>query len=85
MHFAEQVSAQNNWKPVVFEEEAIAELQKFPWAGNIRELRNAVERLMLLANDGAVTPETVQFGLPQTDAGSVHWRVRHTVRTRTAF
>jgi len=69
MHFAEQVSAQNNWKPVLFEAQAIAELQKFPWAGNIRELRNAVERLMLLANDGTVTPQTVEFGLRPTDAG----------------
>ena len=31
------------------------QLQNFSWAGNIRELRNVVERLILLATDGQVT------------------------------
>jgi two-component system nitrogen regulation response regulator NtrX len=34
------------------------------WAGNIRELRNVVERLILLATEGQVTVETVQLALP---------------------
>jgi len=38
------------------------------WAGNIRELRNVVERLILLATDGQVTLETVQLALPQTSS-----------------
>jgi transcriptional regulator with GAF, ATPase, and Fis domain len=70
-HFAEQVCAQNNWKPVPFTPEAIQELQKLSWAGNIRELRNAVERLILLATEGQVSLDTVQFGLARTpEAGS---------------
>ena len=35
------------------------------WAGNIREMRNVVERLILLATEGQVTLETVQLALPQ--------------------
>ena len=56
-HFARQVCAQNNWKPVPFSPEAIEELQTHSWPGNIRELRNVVERLMLLATEGEVTVE----------------------------
>src|SRR6202161_1387879 len=48
-HFARQVSAQNGWKPVPFNAEAIESLKQYTWPGNIRELRNIVERLLLLA------------------------------------
>ena len=64
-HFAKQVCAQNNWKPVPFTPEAIAELQAHSWPGNVRELRNVVERLMLLATEGEVTIDTVKIALPQ--------------------
>jgi two-component system nitrogen regulation response regulator NtrX len=69
-HFAAQVSATNGWKPTAFTPEATAALQQYPWPGNIRELRNAVERLMLLATGNEVTAETVALALPSTSAGS---------------
>ena len=69
-HFADQVSAQNNWKKVGFTPEAIQQLQRLPWPGNIRELRNMVERLMLLATDDEVTVETVQIALPGQSSAS---------------
>jgi two-component system, NtrC family, nitrogen regulation response regulator NtrX len=65
-HFAEQVCAQNSWKPVPFAPAAIEELQRRAWAGNIRELRNVVERLILLATDGEVSLETVQVMVPHS-------------------
>jgi two-component system, NtrC family, nitrogen regulation response regulator NtrX len=64
-HFAEQVCAQNSWKLVPFTPEAIQYLQTQSWPGNIRELRNVVERLILLATEGEVTAETVKTALPQ--------------------
>ena len=69
-HFADQVSAQNNWKKIRVAPEAIQELQKLPWPGNIRELRNTVERLMLAATGDEVTLDTVQSGLPGPSAAS---------------
>jgi DNA-binding NtrC family response regulator len=62
-HFARQVCAQNGWKAVPFSEEAIAALALYAWPGNIRELRNVVERLLLLAA-GEVDAETVRMALP---------------------
>ncbi len=67
-HFARQVSAANGWKPMRFTEGAIAALQDHPWPGTIRELRNAVERLMLLASSDEVTEETVALALPTSSA-----------------
>ena len=62
-HFAGQVSAQNGWKPVPFSETAIDLLKQYSWPGNIRELRNVVERLLLLA-DTQVEAEDVRLALP---------------------
>jgi DNA-binding NtrC family response regulator len=73
-HFARQVSAQNGWKPVPFAPAAIEALQHYAWPGNIRELRNVVERLLLLA-DGEVTAEAVRSVLPHAShptAGDAH-------------
>jgi two-component system nitrogen regulation response regulator NtrX len=69
-HFAAQVCAQNNWKPIVFAPEAIAELQTYSWPGNVRELRNVIERVILLSSDGPVTVETVRSALPQALSAS---------------
>lgn len=65
-HFAEQVSAQNGWKPVPFAPDAMQALQAYSWPGNVRELRNMVERLMLLATNSEVDLATVQLALPKT-------------------
>ena len=72
--FAAQICAQNNWKPITFTPEAVHLLTAFAWPGNIRELRNVVERLMLLASNNEVTADTVKSALPaqapSSDAGS---------------
>jgi two-component system, NtrC family, nitrogen regulation response regulator NtrX len=62
-HFVRQVSAQNGWKPVAFTDAAIEALQDYAWPGNIRELRNVVERLLLLAGS-EVTADDVHSALP---------------------
>jgi two-component system, NtrC family, nitrogen regulation response regulator NtrX len=64
-HFAAQVADQNGWKPKPFTPEALQQLERYPWTGNVRELRNVVERLLLLA-DGAVDASAVRLALPQT-------------------
>ena len=63
-HFARQVAKQNGWKEKVFSSEAIAELCRYSWPGNIRELRNIVERLVLLASEDTVSAEGVRLALP---------------------
>jgi transcriptional regulator with GAF, ATPase, and Fis domain len=70
----------------------IAALQRYPWPGNIRELRNAVERSMILAtgpllqiNPPSDYPDLAGAGLSYVDAEREHvrdvlemtgWRIR---------
>lgn len=68
-HFARQVSAQNGWKPVEFTPAAIEALQRYAWPGNIRELRNVVERLLLLADSSVDAPD-VSVALPALRSSS---------------
>ncbi|MHB1192815.1 MAG: sigma-54-dependent transcriptional regulator [Longimicrobiales bacterium] len=43
--------------------EAVAALQRYPWPGNIRELRNVVERAALLCVDHTIRPEDLGSSL----------------------
>ena len=47
-HFVAQFSRENNRRPVRFSPQAIEALQQSKWRGNIRELKNVVERLLIM-------------------------------------
>ncbi len=54
-----------NGKPVLpFEDGAFEELQKMPWTGNIRELRNVVERLAILCDNKITGEDVIRFAQP---------------------
>ena len=46
--FAEQITEEQGTVNKVFSDKAIKLLQEYNWTGNIRELRNVVERLIIL-------------------------------------
>ncbi len=47
-HFAVKIAEEQGNAPKLFSKEAINLLQEYDWTGNIRELRNVVERLIIL-------------------------------------
>ena len=49
--FLEDIANEYGTKRKSIQSEAVKELQKFKWSGNIRELRNVVERLIIMSND----------------------------------
>ena len=62
-HFVEQICHEQGWKTKSFSAEAMTALQQRSWPGNIRELRNVVERLIILSGD-VITDQDVQlFGM----------------------
>jgi DNA-binding NtrC family response regulator len=55
---------------VPFTVDAIEALQRYSWPGNVREMRNVVERLLLLAVSGGVDRTTVELALPEAQSTS---------------
>ncbi|WP_222984727.1 sigma-54-dependent transcriptional regulator [Flagellimonas meishanensis] len=47
-HFAEKIAFEQGTAPKTFSKQAIKLLQGYDWTGNVRELRNVVERLIIL-------------------------------------
>jgi len=50
-HFASKISEEQGTTKKVFSKQAIQLLQEYDWTGNIRELRNVVERLIILGGN----------------------------------
>jgi two-component system nitrogen regulation response regulator NtrX len=69
-HFAEQLASSAGVPGKKFSEEAVRRLQSRPWPGNIRELRNAVERALILASGKVVAPGDIDRLLPATDGSA---------------
>jgi len=69
-HFAEQLAAGAGVQGRKFADDAVRRLQSRPWPGNIRELRNAVERALILASGKVVTAGDIDRLLPREGAGS---------------
>ena len=66
-HFAEALAESAGVPGKKFAEDAIARLQTRAWPGNIRELRNAVERALILAPGKVVTAADIDRLLPGGD------------------
>ena len=56
-HFAKRTAEEHNLKPKKFEPSATDALSRYRWRGNIRELRNTVERLLIMAPSEVVRVE----------------------------
>ena len=48
-HFTGRICNEQGIAPKTFDEDAIKALQSREWTGNIRQLRNVIERLIILA------------------------------------
>ena len=59
-YFVAQIAAEHHTSPKRVDAEAMQALSAMPWSGNIRELRNVVERLMILSGE-RVTAEDVKL------------------------
>ena len=63
-YFIDQISQETGMPKKVVSPEAVAELQKLPWTGNIRELRNVAERLMILCGPTITAPDVAAYATP---------------------
>ena len=73
-HLAKRISEEHNLKPKRFEPRALEALQRYRWRGNIRELRNTIERVLIMAAGESVRVDD----LPQEIRGDAGPRVADT-------
>lgn len=59
-NFLDEICASTNRHRPKITPEAVAELQSYPWTGNVRELRNVIERLLIFC-DETITVDDVRF------------------------
>ena len=60
-YFVEQICSENGKSVVAFSPDAIKQLQARHWPGNIRELRNVVERLLILGGNPVSAKDVTDF------------------------
>ena len=60
-YFVKQISEEQGCYVKDFDSDAIKALQNFSWTGNIRELRNIVERLIILGGNPITVEDVVNF------------------------
>ncbi len=63
-------------------EATLEHMRQMPWLGNVRELRNAVERAAIMARGIPLTPEHFQGVATQTSADALSSAVRDWVKRR---
>ncbi len=63
-HFIKQISREMGITPKKVTPEAYEELNKLPWRGNIRELRNVTERLMILCGSKITKEDIIAYATP---------------------
>lgn len=63
-HFINLICAESGMPPRAIEADAIEELKKHSWTGNIRELRNVTERLIILSNQTITKDDVVMYASP---------------------
>ena len=60
-HFSQVIADEQGNAVKIFDQKAIEALQEFSWTGNIRELRNVVERLIILGANPVTADDVAVF------------------------
>ncbi len=66
--FTERICEKNGMPKMKFSEKAIRLIQGLRWTGNVRELRNFIERVVILVPKNEVEEKDIHDLLPQKDA-----------------
>lgn len=60
-HFCKEITTKHKKPSVRFTDDAIKILQAQPWTGNVRELRNIVERIIIIVDKREITAKDIDF------------------------
>jgi two-component system nitrogen regulation response regulator NtrX len=67
-HFTRRMAEEHNVKPKRFDGQAMDALRQYRWRGNIRELRNTIERVMIMTPDDVVRMDDLPVEVRRGDS-----------------
>ncbi|MDY0167084.1 MAG: sigma-54 dependent transcriptional regulator [Thermoguttaceae bacterium] len=89
-HFLATLAHKAGLPPPAISAEALTELERLPWYGNVRELRNAIEHALVLARGGTIGIHHLPPPMPaapvagRVETNAVAQMIRQWTRTRLA-
>ena len=69
-HFLEQLCASTNRPPLTLSPELMRHLERHPWPGNVRQLRNCLESMVVLARSDTLTMEDLPASVSDLSGSS---------------
>jgi two-component system nitrogen regulation response regulator NtrX len=72
-HYMEYFSRENNVRPKRIAQTALDALARYRWRGNIRELRNTVERMIIMTAGDVIEFADLPDSVRSPSAGSASW------------
>jgi len=71
-HFLEHFATEHNFRKKTIAADALDALRRHPWRGNVRELRNAIERVLIMAEGNEIrTEDLAEILRRQGDSGAL--------------
>ena len=67
-HFSKMICEKNKFSLKTYSEGAIKTLQSFAWKGNIRELRNFIERIVIMVPQANITEKEINLFAPASSS-----------------
>ena len=67
-HFVNQICTKNNFPAKIFNTDAIKIMQSYEWTGNVRELRNFIERVIIMIPQIIIGEKEINSLLPKSNS-----------------
>lgn len=67
-HFSKEITTKHKKPPIHFADDAIKILQAQPWTGNVRELRNIIERIIIIVDKREISAMDIEYLFTGTQA-----------------
>ncbi|MFX4229788.1 MAG: helix-turn-helix domain-containing protein [Porticoccaceae bacterium] len=80
-HFADHQAKAEGCHPIHFDDAALELLRHHRWRGNVRELKNLIERLTILYPSKQISPDLLPAEFHVTDEGSDDLQAEHFSRS----
>jgi DNA-binding NtrC family response regulator len=71
-HFLEKVAGETKRKVPEFASQTLEAMKRYSWPGNVRQLKNAVERMVVLSSGGVLKPDLLPPEIRTPDLDSSH-------------